>query len=151
VVWILAALAAVWFVLLLAAPLLPLPLSAAIYAIGSLICHQRPERSFWLAGQQLPVCARCIGIYAGVVIGGAIAPLLGRVARPRLLIVLATVPALLSLAVEWTGMGRPSNVLRATTGVLAGSVIAAVVLATLHYERCVRPQPNVPNRPATPI
>jgi len=151
VVWILAALAAVWFVLLLAAPLLPVPLSATIYAIGSLICHQRPERSFWLAGQQLPVCARCIGIYAGAVLGAAIAPLLGRVGRPRLLIVLATVPALLSLAVEWTGMGRPSNVLRATTGVLAGSVIAAVVLATLHYERCVRPQPNVPNRPATPI
>jgi len=33
----------------------------------------------------------------------------------------------------------------------AGGVIAAVVLATLHYERCARPQPNTPNRPPTPI
>ena len=37
----------------------------AVYAAGSLICHQRPERSFHLLGVQLPVCARCMGIYVG--------------------------------------------------------------------------------------
>src|ERR1700687_4721962 len=37
----------------------------AMYAAGSLICHQRPERSFHVLGTQLPVCARCTGIYAG--------------------------------------------------------------------------------------
>ena len=31
------------------------------YQAGSLVCHQRPERSFHLAGVQLPVCARCFG------------------------------------------------------------------------------------------
>src|SRR5580765_8805054 len=36
-----------------------------VYRIGRLICHQRPERSFHLAGAQLPVCARCTGVYAG--------------------------------------------------------------------------------------
>jgi len=50
VIWLLGGLATLWFVLLLAAPLLPAPLGASIYAIGSLICHQRPERSFWFAG-----------------------------------------------------------------------------------------------------
>ena len=145
------AVAVCWFAALLAAPFLPVPLSAAIYSIGSLICHQLPERSFGLAGLQLPVCARCIGIYAGMVVGAGAAPLVGRLHRPRLLIVLSTLPALASLLVEWTGLGRPSNGLRAATGVVAGSVIAAVVLATLHYERCARPQPNVPSRPPTPI
>ena len=150
-VWLLGALAALWFAALLAGPFLPVPLSAAMYSIGSLICHQRPERSFWLTGVQLPVCARCIGIYAGVVLGAGAAPFLGRVRRPRLWIVLSTLPAVLSLLTEWAGMARPSNGLRATTGVVAGCVIAAVVLATLHYERCARPQPNAPNRPPTSI
>jgi uncharacterized membrane protein len=36
---------------------------AIIYAAGGLICHQRPERSFFLDGHQFPVCARCTGLY----------------------------------------------------------------------------------------
>ncbi len=33
------------------------------------ICHQRPERSFFVNGSQLPICARCIGLYLGVLFG----------------------------------------------------------------------------------
>jgi uncharacterized membrane protein len=25
-------------------------------------CHQRPERSFFLDGRQVPICARCFGM-----------------------------------------------------------------------------------------
>jgi uncharacterized membrane protein len=150
-VWALAALASIWFVVLIVTPVLPDPLSAAIYILGSFICHQRPERSFWLDGQQLPVCARCIGIYAGAVLGATVAPFIGLVRRPRTLIVLAVLPALASLVVEWTGLGRPTNAMRALTGVIAGAIIAATVLATLHYERCARPRPIAPSPPPTPI
>jgi uncharacterized membrane protein len=151
VIWILGGFATLWFGLLLSAPLVPAPLGAAIYAIGSLICHQRPERSFWLVGVQLPVCARCLGIYAGVVAGAVAAPVVGLVRRPRMPIVLATIPALASLVVEWSGLGTLSNGIRAVTGLVGGGVIAAVVLATLHYERCARPRPNAPRRPPTLI
>ena len=150
-VWSLAALAALWFVLLLVSPFLPVPVSAAIYAIGSYICHQRPERSFWLDGVQLPVCARCIGIYAGVVVGSGLAPFIGLVRWPRTAIILSTFPALVSLLVEWAGLAYPSNGVRAATGAVAGIVVAAVVLATIDYERCARPRPIAPNRPPTPI
>src|SRR5262249_38310806 len=44
-----------------------------IYAMGGLVCHQRPERSFWLWGAQMPVCARCSGIYAGAALAAALA------------------------------------------------------------------------------
>ena len=150
-IWLLAGLAASWFVLLLTAPFLPALFSASIYTIGSLICHQRPERSFWLAGVQLPVCARCLGIYGGVVIGAVSAPLLGIVRRPRTWMVASTIPALVSLVVEWAGLGRPSNGVRAMTGLVGGAIIAGVVLATLNYERCARPRPIAPNPPRTPI
>lgn len=32
-------------------------------------CHQRPDRSFFIRGFQLPVCARCTGILAGYIVG----------------------------------------------------------------------------------
>ena len=32
---------------------------------GRLICHQKPERSFFIRGHQFPVCARCTGISIG--------------------------------------------------------------------------------------
>ena len=40
----------------------------AVYLVGGLLCHQRPERSFFLWGSQMPVCARCTGIYVGAAI-----------------------------------------------------------------------------------
>src|SRR5260221_6078532 len=43
----------------------------AAYAIGHLICHQLPTRSFHLWGAVLPVCARCTGIYAGAAVASA--------------------------------------------------------------------------------
>ena len=54
-----------WVALLVAAPLLPAAPAALIYVLGSRICHQISERSFHVDGAQLPVCARCLGIYAG--------------------------------------------------------------------------------------
>src|SRR5215510_4200237 len=39
--------------------------SAAVYQVGSLVCHQLSERSFHVWGAQLPVCARCTGLYTG--------------------------------------------------------------------------------------
>lgn len=32
-------------------------------------CHQMPERSFFIRGYQLPLCARCTGIMIGNIIG----------------------------------------------------------------------------------
>ena len=150
VFWAISTGAVLWLVVLLVAPVLPTPLSAAVYAVGSFICHQRPERSFEIAGLQLPVCGRCLGLYGGAAAGALIAPFVGRMSRPRTLVLVSLLPALLSLVAEWTGWGQPTNVVRAATGMIAGGVIAAVVLATLHYEQCEPPRPIEPSRPPTP-
>ena len=47
-------------------------LSAAVYEIGSLICHQLPNRSFYFWGAQLPVCARCTGLYVGAAVAALV-------------------------------------------------------------------------------
>ena len=47
--------------------------SAGTYLVGSVICHQRPDRSFRLWGVQMPVCARCAGLYLGAMVGALLA------------------------------------------------------------------------------
>src|SRR5438105_11180095 len=100
------------------APLLAAPLAAALYAVGAQICHQRPDRSFHLFAAQLPVCARCLGIYAGAALGSLLA--LGARTRqaldamsPRLLLVGGVMPTALTLVLEWTGAWATSNSARA--------------------------------------
>jgi len=67
----LASAAILWFAAILIAPFAIDSTHAAtatgaacVYATGSFVCHQRPERSFSLGGRQMPVCARCAGLYA---------------------------------------------------------------------------------------
>ncbi|MEC8143351.1 MAG: DUF2085 domain-containing protein, partial [Candidatus Thermoplasmatota archaeon] len=44
--------------------------SAAIYAFGDLNCHNKHERSWSINGNQMPVCVRDVGIFAGLALGG---------------------------------------------------------------------------------
>ena len=110
----------------------------AIYAIGSKICHQIPQRSFHLNGVQWPVCARCLGLYLSAPVG-AMAALVahGRARRgdARLwrlgawpLAVIAAVPTAVTLAIEWPGLGAPSNLSRALAALPLGAAIAFLVV-----------------------
>jgi len=47
-------------------------------AIGYAVCHRLDERSFHEDGRQLPLCARCSGMYMGAVLGLAFLPLTHR-------------------------------------------------------------------------
>ncbi|SMO90957.1 DUF2085 domain-containing protein [Fodinibius sediminis] len=40
------------------------------------LCHQIPERSFWIAGQPMAVCSRCLGIYTGFALGWLLLPVI---------------------------------------------------------------------------
>ena len=116
-----------------------------IFAVGSVICHQRPERSFFAEGHQLPVCARCTGLYLSGAVG--LAGWVGlKIARgwqpmacdPRLavrLIVMAAIPTALSLAGGALGVWDGSNITRALLaiplGAGAGAIVAAVATKDL--------------------
>ena len=144
-----------WFALLLTAVALPALFAIPIYAIGSLICHQVPERSFHLGAFQLPVCARCLGIYAGAAAGALLAVTAARGWRhdARRLLIAAAVPSALTFLAEWFGVWHPSNIARAVAGVPLGVAVALVVVgaATLHYDRCTLGRPLESPRPPTPI
>lgn len=46
-----------------------LPVAFALDRGFALVCHQRPERCFWIFGAPVAVCARCLGIYLGAAAG----------------------------------------------------------------------------------
>jgi uncharacterized membrane protein len=142
-----------WVALLVAAPILAAPLAAILYAAGAFLCHQIPERSFHVAGFQLPVCARCLGLYAGGAVGAVVAvPTFSRrvlrsghrTRRHWVLTLIAALPTVATVVVE-RGIGWPvSNSARAAAAVPLAAVVAFVVMravATLHYDECAPRRP----------
>jgi uncharacterized membrane protein len=140
---VLAAGSLTWFALVALSPVLPPLLAAAVYGLGGIVCHQLPERSFHWHGAQLAVCARCTGIYLGACASVAVVPLPPSVAarwvspptRIAWLLGLAAVPMAVTLAAEWTGLWAPSAVVRAATGVIAGTAGAVVVTAAVRCDK----------------
>lgn len=116
---------------------LPLTLALLVYTAGSAICHQKPERSFHLWAAQMPVCARCAGIYLGAALaaagaaGGRLDAPARSVRASRLVLAAASLPTAATLAYEWTSGVMPSNLLRATAGLPLGAAIAVLVVGAL--------------------
>ena len=110
------------------------PVSALVYALGAVVCHQLPDRSFHLAGVQLPVCARCTGLYVGAAVG-LLGWALGARTRPHpwprgwalLALAVASVPTATTVATAWVGLGDPANIWRATLALPLGLVGGAMV------------------------
>ena len=134
-----ALLSTAWLLAVLTAPFLPTAFSAAVYAAGSLVCHQLPERSFHLGGFQIAVCARCLGIYGGASLGalGAVVTRLAAVPRRvRQIMVLGALPTAITVVLESAGLWPTTNIVRAAAGFPLGLVAALVVtsvLATINY------------------
>jgi uncharacterized membrane protein len=110
--------------------------SAIVYASASLVCHQRPDRSFHAAGNPLPVCARCSGLYLSAALG-ALAAWFGLARMPprvKALLVAAAIPTLLTVAGEWAGVASPSNVLRAAAALPLGAASGWILIRLLRAE-----------------
>ena len=113
--------------------------SEFIFAVGSLICHQRPERSFFVDGHQLPVCARCTGIYLSGALGvlgwSAIkivrgwGPIAVDPRRAVRVLAIAAMPTALSLASAALAVWDGSNITRALLAIPLGATAGGVVAA----------------------
>jgi len=128
-------------------------LAVVVYRIGSLICHQRPERSFYLFGVPLPVCARCTGIYAGAALMAIAVAVRGAgaghhsnadttsdgvrhadgsdvrpgVVNARRVLFVSALPTVATLVYEWSTAHMPTHWIRAMSGLPLGVVVAWIV------------------------
>jgi len=110
-----------------------------LMAVGSAVCHQDPAHSFLVYSQQMPLCARCTGMYLGALLSLAFHFLQGKQGSlpPRkmviplgLLFFAFAVDGLNSWAASLgTGWNfyETTNLTRLVTGTGAGLVIGAVL------------------------
>ncbi len=88
-----------------------------------LLSHHQPSEyhrcySPTIAGRRIHVCARCLGVYLGIV-AGLLTPA-GAVSAPVALVALAPFPALLDWVLTTFTNRAGYNSVRTTTGVLLG-------------------------------
>jgi uncharacterized membrane protein len=109
-------------------------------AIGYAVCHQAPDRTFHANGTPLPLCARCTGIYLGIIIGlGGMVVLRRqyaldvpptRILLPLVIFILVMLfDGLNSLLVSVPGLPSlypPQNWLRLVTGTFYGIAISTI-------------------------
>jgi uncharacterized membrane protein len=134
-------------VIVLAIEVPPSSLLAKADAVGYAICHRIPERSFFLAGRQLPLCARCTGTFLGAMLGmGALllyrrhkaarlpsVPVLGLMI---LFIALWGFDGLNSYLTFFPGaphLYEPRNWLRMSTGMLNGLALITLVWPIFNF------------------
>jgi len=105
-----------------------LPIAFALQRGFALVCHQRPERSFWMFGAPVAVCARCLGIYLGAAFG-----LLLRLSRRGAILLLIGAAALNLLDAASESFGLHSNWLEArfVLGLLLGAAAALLIASSL--------------------
>jgi uncharacterized membrane protein len=106
------------------------PVSRLVYYLGDVNCHQKLERSYSYNENQMPFCARDVGIFAGLMIGFTYA--LGRRIELTLpIILLALLPIGIDGTVQLLTDYESTNIKRIITGLIAGCItgIALKIIA----------------------
>jgi uncharacterized membrane protein len=117
----------------------------ALFSLYKPMCHQLPSRSFFVFGQQMPVCARDFGIYGGMLLG-AVAFLLVYGARsskllPIWIFIAAMIPIGIDGGIQFVsgyyplpviGQYESNNALRLITGLIMGIVMSFFAIPLLN-------------------
>lgn len=147
---LLAAVAATWALALLVAPVAVVTgdvehgvgwCASLLYDVAGRVCHQRLDRSFTWQHVPFPVCGRCLALYVSGAIGSGLAAwtawrapwrlawptrapasLLARLTPEAGWLVLAALPPVLLLAVEWLVVD-PGTTARAAGSVPLGLLV----------------------------
>lgn len=109
--------------------------------LGSLICHQMPERTISVSGIPLPVCARDTGIYLGIFAGTVFAVVTGRMkADKQPSVLLSAVLCMLMIPMMFDGIGsylgllHTDNTVRLFTGALFGLSLQFFLLPAANFK-----------------
>ena len=129
----------VWVLLIVLAPLAEAhgftQISAPLYKFFGCLCHQIDERSFHVEGHQFGVCARCFGVYFGLLAGFIIYPLFRKIEEveplPRFWLFAAMIP----IGVDWSlgvfGIWANTHLSRFVTGTILGFACAIFIVPAL--------------------
>jgi uncharacterized membrane protein len=135
--WVIVAVVTLTFVsLIFVAPLAAnanhQTIAQGIYRPFASLCHQMPERSFFIAGHKLAVCARCTGLYLGfsliMLLYPIIRPVQATSAPQRKWLLMAAIPMAIDFSLTFFGLWENTHTSRFLTGFLLGGVAVIYVM-----------------------
>ncbi|NGP89636.1 DUF2085 domain-containing protein [Fodinibius halophilus] len=96
-----------------------------------MLCHQLPERSFWINGQPMAVCSRCLGIYSAFAIFWITMPLWAKwtfpnLLSPKKLALSALILNFIDVVGNMLGFWQNTLLSRLVLGILLGSTGALI-------------------------
>jgi uncharacterized membrane protein len=132
-------LTASWVLLILIAPAAAAAdlrgVSDPVYHFFGYLCHQMPERSFYLFGHQFAVCSRCFGVYFGLAAGMVAYPLFRKLDEsdplPRFWLFLSMVPMSADWALGYFRIWENTHLTRVVTGLILGVACAVFIVPAL--------------------
>jgi len=102
------------------------------YQLFHFLCHQLPERSYFIVGHPLAVCARCVGIYLGFLLLLLAYPLVRSLRETSLphrrWLLLAAAPLLIDFGLTFLGIWENTHTSRFVTGFLFGAVTVFYIM-----------------------
>jgi uncharacterized membrane protein len=127
-----------WFAGIFLAPYLrslSSPWAGLVYAVYSPFCHQVPDRSLSCFGHPLSVCARCLGIYSGMLFGLVLYPFIRGYRQVRApenkVFFVFSAPIVLDTAANFIRLWRSPNAVRLATGLLWGTLLPYYLITGL--------------------
>lgn len=98
-----------------------------------MMCHGRLERCLELFDVPMPICARCTGIYLGLLAGLAAIPIIPllRERVMRIVAFIAVTPLALDGLTQLVGFRESVNPLRIATGLIAGLAFGLWILSAV--------------------
>lgn len=128
-----------WIVAILAAPTARLAnvdeISEPLFKFFGYICHQMPDRSFHIMGEQFGVCSRCFGVYFGIVLGVAFYPLFRVIDSVEPLARIWLFLSLIPIGIDWSltafGIWENTQLSRLVTGLILGIACAVFIMPAL--------------------
>lgn len=103
--------------------------------MGSAVCHRMAERSLFFDGMQMPLCARCTGIYTGVFFAFCFFFLKKRMQGGKpfsMAQILLTAAAILPVGIDgvgsYLGFWESSQWMRICSGALVGAIVPGLLL-----------------------
>ena len=100
----------------------------------SLVCHQNPNKTFILNGNELEVCARCTGIYFGAFLFSILTFVFPvPEIKSKNLLIAGMIPMLIDVVFYSTGIYSYSKAIAFSTGLILGSVCILYIFVSLDH------------------
>jgi uncharacterized membrane protein len=124
-------------------------LGDGIHHAYGFLCHQIPGRSFWILDGPLAVCARCFGIYFGLLIGALVLPLGGGLKDDGMISAVWILASLIPMGTDWAltyfGVWENTGMSRFVTGGVVGLACGYTITKSIIGLACPLKKEELPS------